>query len=361
MSKPLILIDGSSWLYRAFHALPPLNNARGEPTGAVFGMASMLKRLLKDYAPDRIAVVFDPPGPTFRNDLYAEYKANREETPEDLSRQFPVVRELIEALGLPVLQVERTEADDVIATLAKQAQRENLPVLIVTGDKDMAQLVNVEIKLLDTLKNRVLDAAAVREKFGVPPERIVDYLALVGDASDNIPGVPLVGPKTAAKWLAEHGSLDAVVAKAAEVKGKAGENLRASLKQIPLARELVTLRCDLKLPVNADDLKPRDADTQKLVTLYRRLGFNRWLAELENGPRDGQPGGAHAPGESERPEPAASPATRAETVLDEAAFAALLRRLKEADLVCLDTETDSLDAQQANLVGLSFAVEPGHG
>ncbi|MEK6806292.1 MAG: 5'-3' exonuclease H3TH domain-containing protein, partial [Pseudomonadota bacterium] len=220
--KPLILIDGSSWLFRAFFALQQQNftNSKGEATGAVFGMANMLRSLFKDYAPERIAVIFDPPGPTFRNEIYPEYKANRDETPEDLSRQFPIVRELIEALGLPVLQVPGFEADDVIGTLAVQACKQGLPVLIVTGDKDMAQLVDEHIKLLDTMKKRTLDAAAIREKFGVPPERIVDYLALMGDSSDNIPGVAGVGEKTAAKLLNEYGSLDALVSRAAEVKGK---------------------------------------------------------------------------------------------------------------------------------------------
>jgi DNA polymerase I len=354
MTKPLILIDGSSWLFRAYHALPPLNNSKGEATGAVYGMVNMLRRLLKDYAPERIAVVFDPPGPTVRNEIYPEYKANRDETPEDLSAQFPKVRALIEAMGLPVLQVEGEEADDVIGTLAVQAAKKKIPVLIVTGDKDMAQLVDERVQLLDTMKSRTLDPAAVAEKFGVPPERIVDYLALVGDSVDNVPGVPLVGPKTAARWLNQYGSLDEIVRRADEVPGKAGENLRGALKTIPLSRQLVTLRCDLKLPFGLDELVPGAPDTATLAELYRRMEFRRWLDELQAG----------APGEDTAP--AAPPATeqvagRYETVLDEGAFGKMLKRLHTAKLVCLDTETDSLDSMQANLVGLSFAVEPGHG
>ncbi|MFP5305145.1 MAG: 5'-3' exonuclease H3TH domain-containing protein, partial [Gammaproteobacteria bacterium] len=250
--KPLILIDGSGWLFRAYHALPPLTNSKGEPTGAVFGMANMLRKLLKDYGPERICVVFDPSGKTFRDELYAAYKANRTETPEDLSLQYPTIVALIEAMGLPLVVVDGVEADDVIGTLAHQAEGRGEPVLIVTSDKDMAQLVNERVHLLDTMRNRQLDPAGVVEKFGVPPHCIVDYLALMGDTSDNIPGVPGVGPKTAAKWLAEYGSLDAIVANAEQIKGKVGENLRAHLDQLPLARELATIRRDVELPLSLD-------------------------------------------------------------------------------------------------------------
>ena len=260
--KPLILIDGSSWLFRAYHALPPLTNPQGEATGAVFGMTTMLKRLLKEYAPERIAVIFDPPGPTFRHELYAEYKANRDETPDDLKKQFPLVRELIEAMGLPVLQPPGVEADDVIGTLATQGRAQGLTVLIVTGDKDMAQLVDGQVKLLDTMKQRTLDAAAVTEKFGVPPERVIDYLALMGDSSDNIPGVPGVGEKTAAKLLKEYGTLDALMARAGELKGKLGDKLREALPELPLYRQLTTIRCDLKLKETVDDLRPGEADKE---------------------------------------------------------------------------------------------------
>jgi DNA polymerase I len=360
MTKPLILIDGSSWLYRAYFALPPLKNPRGEATGMVYGFVNMLRKLLKDYAPERIAVVFDPPGETFRNTVFAGYKATRDATPEDLTAQFPHVRTWVEAMGLPLLQVPNEEADDVIGTLTCQARDQQIPVLIVTGDKDMAQLVDDRVKLLDTMKNRTLDAASVREKFGVPPERIVDYLALVGDTSDNIPGVKGCGPKTAAKWLGEFGSLDALMARAAEVPGKVGESLRASLQTIPLARELATIRCKLELPLSLDQLVPGEPDKARLSELYRRMGFNRWLEEL-GAALAVAPDAVVVPPEATEPARPASPATKAHTVVDEAGLAELVRRLAAAPLISFDTETDALDAMRAHLVGLSFSVEPGHG
>jgi DNA polymerase-1 len=363
---PVVLIDASGWLFRAYHALPPLNNAKGEATGAVFGMTNMLKRLLRDYQPEHLAVVFDAPGKTFRDEIYAHYKATRQETPEDLSAQFPVIVEMVRAMGLPVLQVVGVEADDVIGTLARQAQHAGHEVLLVTSDKDMAQLVNDRVAMLDTMKDRKLDPAGVEEKFGVPPERIIDYLTLVGDTSDNIPGVPLVGPKTAARWLKDYGSLDALVARAAEVPGKAGENLRASLEQLPMARRLATIHCEVELPVPLDQLRPRAPDRNKLLELYRRLGFNRWLEELEaavpeaEGPAVAAETSAAA-ALAAGPPPAESARTRDEVVLDEAAFVGMLERLQKAELICVDTETDALDSMQAGLVGMAFAVEPGHG
>ncbi|HEY0974691.1 MAG TPA: DNA polymerase I [Solimonas sp.] len=372
---PLILIDGSSWLFRAYHGLPPLTNSKNEPTGAVYGMGNMLKRLIKDYAPERIAVIFDAPGKNFRHDWYPEYKANRSETPEDLSAQYPPVVEMIEAMGLPVISIPAVEADDVIGTLARQAADAGERVLIVTGDKDMAQLVNERVSLLDTMKNVRLDPAGVVEKFGVPPSGIVDYLALMGDTSDNIPGVPGVGPKTAAKWLGEHGTLDAVMAGADAVKGKAGENLRASLHFLPLSRRLATIRCDLDLPVALDSLRPQPADQEKLVALYRRLEFHRWVDELSGAaPAASKPAlgpasfgaaavagsAAEAPPDAPEALPPSAP-TNAIAVLDESAFAAMLEKLSSAELICFDTETDSLDSNQANLVGLAFAVEMGSG
>ncbi len=353
--KTLILIDGSSWLYRAFHALPPLTTPDGQPTGAVFGMGNMLRRLLREYAPEHIAVVFDPRGKTFRHERYAEYKANRPPIPEDLESQFPLIRELIDGLGLPMLQVEGIEADDVIGTLATQAAQQGWQALVVTGDKDMAQLVSEQVQLLDTMKDRRLGREAVIEKFGVPPERIVDYLALMGDASDNIPGVPKVGPKTAAKWLQEYGSLDALVEKAGEVGGKVGENLRASLDLLPLSRELATIRCDIPLPVGPAELRPRPADTDKLRALYQRLGFHRWLSDAGSA----APPAADAPAHAVATAAAPRAAVKYHCVLDEAAFAALLKQLEAAPLICLDTETDALDSMQAGLVGLSFAVRAG--
>ena len=338
-AAPLILIDGSSWAYRAFHALPPLSTAGGEPTGAVFGMGNMLRRLIREYGGDHLAVVFDPRGKTFRNELYEAYKANRPPVPDEMAAQFPVIRELIETLGVPFIQIDGVEADDVIGTLARHAGDRD--VLIVTSDKDMAQLVTDRVTLLDTMRDRRLDPDGVREKFGVPPERIVDYLALVGDTSDNIPGVDKVGPKTAAKWLAQYGTLDGVIEHAGEIKGKVGENLRAALEQLPLARELATIRRDVDLPLAPGDIRRAAPDARALKDLYRRLEFTSWL-------RDADAETAEAP-EREAADYA--------LVTTEAALDALIERLRAAELVCLDTETDDLSALRASLVGLSFAVE----
>jgi len=363
--KPLVLVDGSNLLFRAFLALPDLRNAKGEPTNAVYGMGGMLKRLLKDYAPERICVMFDPPGNTFRNDIYAEYKATRSETPEDLSKQFPDVLALIEGLGLPMLQVAGVEADDVIGTLTKQAEAAGLPVLIVTGDKDMAQLVNEQVHLLDTMKERRMDPAGVLEKFGVPPDRIIDYLALVGDTSDNIPGVPGVGPKTAAKWLTQYGSLAAIMEKAAEIGGKVGDNLRAALPLVPMSRQLATIHCTVELPLTLDELRPRGEDREKLLALYKRLGFNRWAEEIAGA--GGEVAAVPAAGEAPAADASAAEAapvsapTQVELVVDEAAFAALLDELTKAELICLDTETDGLESNAARLIGFAFATVPGRG
>ncbi len=368
----LVLIDGSSWIYRAFFALPPLASPQGEPTGAVRGMGAMLKKLMRDYAPARICVIFDPPGKTFRDDIYPQYKATRSATPEELVLQFPWVVEMIGGMGLPILTIEGFEADDVIGTLAQQGAAAGYEVLIVTGDKDMAQLVNERIKLLDTMKkgmdsssvSTIQGPAEVAEKFGVPAARIVDYLSLMGDTSDNVPGVPGVGPKTAAKWIAEYGSLDAIIANADKIGGKVGENLRAALPLIPMARQLTTIRCDVPLPVTVEQLTPGVVDAEKLRPLYQRLGFKTWLDELQGAPA--APVATHteaAPAPAavaEPPRPASAP-TRAECVVDEAGFEQMLKRLEAAELICVDTETDSIDSNSAHLVGLSFAVEEGHG
>lgn len=366
---PLVLIDASGWLFRAYHALPPLSNARGEPTGAIFGMVNMLKRLQKDYAPEHIAVVFDAPGKTFREEIYAEYKANRDATPADLLHQWPIIVDMVGAMGLPVLSISGVEADDVIGTLAKLGEAAGHEVLIVTSDKDMAQLVNERVKLVDTMKNRVMDPAGVVEKFGVPPARIVDYLALIGDTSDNIPGVSGVGPKTAAKWLNEYGSLEQIIARADEIKGKVGENLRAALPQIPMSHDLATIRCDVALPMSLEALVPGTPDTERLAAIYRDSGFHRALEELGAPPAPSVPRARMA---SEPATLAASPAavtealppsakTVATAVVDEDGLATLLAALEAADVICLDTETDALDAMQSGLVGLAFAVKAGEG
>ena len=376
INGPLVLIDGSSWLFRAYHALPPLTNPAGQPTGAVFGMGNMLRRLSKDYLPERICVVFDAPGKTFREAIYAEYKANRDETPEDLSVQFAPIIEMAEALGLPVIQMSGVEADDVIGTLTRQGRAAGLDVLIVTSDKDMAQLVDEHVNLLDTMKNRRMNPAGVVEKFGVPPERIIDMLALMGDTSDNIPGVPGVGPVTAAKWLTTYGSLDELVENAEKIGGKIGEKFRAHLQTglLPIAKDLATIRCELELPLAIDALVPRAPDTEKLAALYKRMGFHRWLEELGGAPTSPEPEAKKSfdkpvsayttitsPAQSEIVVPTEQIKTRVDLVLDDAALESLAQKLEAAELFCFDTETDSLESNQANLVGLAFAVEAGHG
>ena len=287
MADPIVLIDASGWLFRAYHALPPLTSSKGEATGAIYGMINMISRLMRDHAPTRIAVVFDAPGKTFRDELYADYKANRDATPDDLIAQIPAIHKVVQAMGLPILHVAGVEADDVIGTLARQGDASGCDVLIVTSDKDMAQLVNARISLLDTMKNRRLDPAGVDEKFGVPPGCIIDYLALIGDTSDNIPGVTLVGPKTAAKWLKSYGSLDGIVDNAAQFAGKTGENLRASIAsgQLALSRQLATIDCTLSLPVSIDELTPAAPDPAALAALYAHYEFNRLLSELTGGPQ----------------------------------------------------------------------------
>jgi len=349
--KPLILVDGSSYLYRAFHALPALNNSRGEPTGAVYGVVNMLRRLLKDYEPEHIAVVFDAKGKTFRDDLFAEYKANRPAMPEELRSQVEPLLAIVEAMGLPLLRVPGVEADDVIGTLAKQAERAGVPTVISTGDKDMAQLVNEHITLTNTMTDTVLDPPGVREKFGVPPERMCDYLALVGDTIDNIPGVPKVGPKTAAKWLQQYGSLDAIVAHAEEIPGKVGESLRAHLDQLELSRRLVEIKCDVPLEVGPADLRRSEPDTEALREWFQRLEFKTWLSELLGQAAEQTPAGAGGA-------PASAPEVHYETVTDRTALERWIARLREAELFAFDTETDSLNYMQARLVGVSFAVQP---
>ena len=342
-NRPLVLVDGSSYLYRAFHAMPALTNSRGEPTGAVYGVVNMLRRLLADYAPEHVAVVFDAKGKTFRDVMYDQYKANRPPMPQELVGQIEPLHELVRALGLPMLVVPGVEADDVIGTLARQAAAQGLAVVISTGDKDMAQLVDEHVTLVNTMTDTTMDPAGVEAKFGVPPERIVDYLALIGDTSDNVPGVPKVGPKTAVKWLQQYGSLDGIIAHAEEIKGKVGEYLRASLEQLALSRQLVTIKCDVALELGPLDLHLGEPDNEALRELYSALEFKSWLSELI--------------GEGEAPSAEAGP--EYETVLEEAALARWLEKLEAAALFAFDTETTSLDYMDAEIVGVSFADEPG--
>ena len=346
-SRPLLLVDGSSYLYRAFHVpnLQRLTNSRGEPTGAVYGVINMLRSLLSEYDPELIAVVFDARGKTFRHELYADYKANRPSMPEELAAQVEPLHALVRAMGLPLLQVEGVEADDVIGTLAAQASDAGMHTVISTGDKDMAQLVDEHVTLVNTMSNTTLDTAGVMDKFGVTPVQIIDFLALTGDSSDNIPGVPKCGPKTAARWLAEHGTLEALMAHAEEVKGKVGEHLRASLEQLPLARELTTIRRDVSLKETPQSLKRQAPDAETLRTLYTRLDFRRWLEELGASGDD----------------PAAPAAQQAdyETVLEADRLDDWLARLEAAGEFAFDTETTSLDYMAARIVGVSFAVTAG--
>ncbi len=345
-AKPLVLVDGSSYLYRAFHALPPLTNSAGEPTGAVYGVVNMLYKLMDEYDPAHVAVVFDAKGKTFRDELYAEYKANRPPMPDELRAQVEPLLAIVEAMGLPLLRVPGVEADDVIGTLVERAKEAGMPALVSTGDKDMAQLVGEDVTLVNTMTGTVVDPEAVKDKFGVGPERIVDWLALVGDSSDNIPGVPKCGPKTAAKWLSEFGDLDTLKARADEVGGKIGESLRAHLDVLDLSRELATIRCDVELDVDIDGLERRPPDVEKLRELYTRCEFGTLLKKLPGGDEPA----ADAPGDRE---------ASYETVTDGKSFEKWLARLEKAERFAFDTETDALDYMSARIVGVSFAVEAG--
>jgi len=344
MSKKstLYLVDGSSYLYRAFHAMPNLTNSRGEPTGALLGVANMIRRLLSEESPEHIAVVFDARGPTFRHEMYPEYKANRPPMPAELRQQVEPILEFVRLLGLPLLQIEGVEADDVIGTLSRQAEEAGLDCVISTGDKDMAQLVSERTTLTNTMTDTRTDRDGVVEKFGVRPEQFIDFLALTGDASDNIPGVEKCGPKTAAKWLNAWGDLDSVIAHADEVGGKIGENLRSALEQLPLSRELARIRRDIELESAPKTLLRTDGDRAGLVEALKRYEFNSWLQELDDTADTAPPEQAEY---------------RAVTTAEQ--LEALLGELETAGLIAFDTETTSLDAMQAELVGLSFCTEPG--
>jgi DNA polymerase-1 len=356
----LVLIDGSSYLFRAFHALPPLTAPDGAPTGALLGIVNMLRATLKEN-PDYTAFVLDASGPTFRDALYPAYKANRPPMPEDLRAQVEPMIRIVEALGFPLLRVPGVEADDVIGTLALQAQAAGIPVVISTSDKDFAQLVRPGITLSNTMTGSVMDEAGVAEKFGVRADQIIDFLALMGDTVDNVPGVDKCGPKTAAKWLAEYNDLDTVIASADGIGGKIGENLRSALPRLPLNRQLVTIKTDVPLELTPTDLKLRPRDVEALRELYTRYGFGSALRELDSG-------GAATPARTAGAEPVVDAAPDAalavageyECITDMARLQDWIARLQTAALVSFDTETDALDPMRANLVGLSFAVETGH-
>ena len=357
--SPLILVDGSSYLFRAYHVpyLQALSTADGQPTGAITGVLNMIRSLQKEYPNGNVVVVFDAKGKTFRNDLYPEYKANRPPMPDDLRTQIAPLHNIIEAMGLPLLVIEGVEADDVIGTLAKQACELNIETVISTGDKDMAQLVSPNVRLINTMTNVEMDEAGVLEKFGVRPDQIIDYLALMGDKVDNIPGVEKCGPKTAVKWLLEHGTLDKVIENADKVKGKIGENLRSALDQLPLSYELATIKLDVELPQRVEEILPIERDVEKLTSLYSKFELRRLLADLKKGDDSSTVENAiDAATEDELPE---SIEAEYETILDEGTFNRWLEKLKKADYFAFDTETTSVDYMQAELVGLSFAVEVG--
>ncbi|OYZ54876.1 MAG: DNA polymerase I, partial [Hydrogenophilales bacterium 16-61-112] len=349
--KTLLLVDGSSYLYRAFHALPDLRNAAGEPTNAIKGVLSMLRRLQKDYAADYIACVFDAKGKTFRDELYPAYKEHRPSMPDDLRCQIEPLHELIRAEGWPLVVIDGVEADDVIGTLVVEAARHNVRSIVSTGDKDMAQLVNDHVTLVNTMSEETLDIPGVNAKFGVPPERIVDYLTLIGDTVDNVPGVAKVGPKTAVKWLAEFGTLDNLVAHADAVKGVVGENLRAALDWLPQARVLITIKTDVALPFALDALTLQARDTAAQRALFERFGFRAWLRELDAAATD-------LPAVPEQ-DTSGDHRARYDTLLTDAQLDDWITRLTAAPAYALDTETTGLDPMQAELVGLSFAITPG--
>ncbi|HAT8177964.1 TPA: DNA polymerase I [Legionella pneumophila] len=347
MKPPLILIDGSSYFFRAFHALPPLTNSKGQPTGAIYGVANMIKKIIKDYQPEEIAVVFDAKGKTFRDEWYPEYKAHRPPMPQELSSQFQPLIQLLQAMGLPLLIIDGVEADDVIGTLAKQATEQGIPVVISTGDKDMAQLVNEHVSLINTMSNYSMDIDGVKEKFGVTPEQIIDYLTLIGDSVDNIPGVEKCGPKTAVKWLTEYQTLDNLIAHANEIGGKIGEYLRAGISHLPLSKKLVTIKTDLDLPLNLNQLMPKPADNEQLIKLTRELEFKSWLKELLEEEENQK-----SPKEKE-----ADSNKSYEIITTHQQLNHWLNKLEQSKQFCIDTETTNLDVMQAELVGISLAVE----
>jgi len=342
-NKPLfILIDGSSYLYRAYHAMPQLANSHGEPTGAVYGVINMIRKLISDYDTEYFAVIFDAKGKNFRHELYPEYKATRPPMPNELIQQIKPLHDVIQAMGLPLLVVDGVEADDVIATLARHAENSGMRVLISTGDKDLTQLVTDDVQLINTMTNTILDPAGVAAKFGVAPSQMIDYLSLIGDSSDNVPGVPMIGPKTAVKLLQEYGSLDNICKNAHEIKGKIGENLRQSLSALPLTRQLITVKYDVALGCNLQDLRKQQQDTETLISLFKRLEFKNWLTPVL------EKNTAHH-----------VIAENYSVILTQQAFTDYLEQLKLAKSFAVDLETTGLDIINSQIVGISLAIDVG--
>ncbi len=359
INKPVLLVDGSSYLFRAFHALPPLITSKGQPTGAIKGVINMTRRLQSDYPDSKIVMIFDAKGKNFRHDLYDQYKANRPPMPEDLRGQIEPIHEIIKAMGLPLLIIPDVEADDVIGTLATQATEKGIDTIISTGDKDMAQLVTQHVTLMNTMTDTFMDQEGVKKKFGVTPEQIIDYLALVGDTVDNIPGVPKCGPKTAVKWLDQHGTLKAVMENAGDVKGKIGENLRNSLELLPLSYQLATIHTDVILDQSLDQIEHEAINNERLLELFKEYEFKGWVNQLEKGDTvtstpNNQP---TAENTVEADEPTIN--TDYETILTQSAFDHWLEKLSNASLFAFDTETTSLNYMQAQIVGVSFCVTAG--
>jgi len=344
-NSPLILVDGSSYLFRAFYAMPDLTNSKGNPTGAIYGVINMMKKLISQHQPSHMAMVFDAKGKTFRSDLFSEYKSHRPPMPDELRQQIEPLHNLIKALGVPLVIISGVEADDVIGTLAVKAAADNVPVLISTGDKDMAQLVTDSVHLINTMNNVTLDPAGVMEKFSVRPDQIIDYLTLMGDSADNIPGIPKVGPKTAAKWLTQYDNLDNLIAHADEIKGVVGANLRDHIEQLPLGKQLTTIKLDVDGLAKHKELTLQAQDNKQLLQIYEELEFKTWLADIDKN--------------STNNEAELLIETDYETILEADRFEYWLQQLKDANLMAFDTETTSLDYMLADLVGVSFAVEPG--
>jgi len=349
MKAPLILVDGSSYFFRAFHALPPLTNSKGQATGAVYGVVNMIKKLIKDYQPTEFAIVFDAKGKTFRDDWYPEYKAHRPPMPPELSSQFNPMIDILKAMGFPLLIIEGVEADDVIGTLAFQATQQGIPVVISTGDKDMAQLVNEHVTLINTMSNYSMDIQGVKDKFGVAPEQIIDYLTLVGDSVDNIPGVNKCGPKTAVKWLSQYQTLDNLVKDADAITGKIGEYLRDSIPMLPLCKKLVTIVTDLELPLTISELTPQPADKALLIEMTRELEFKTWLKELlvENG------------AELSVPTEVVAPSSRYELITTNYQLNFWLSKLEKCTAFSIHTESTAIDVMVAQMIGVSFAIAEG--
>jgi len=353
-TPPVVLVDGSSYLFRAYHALPPLTTSKNHPTGAIKGVVSMLRRLEQDFPESKVVVVFDAKGKTFRHDMYEEYKANRPPMPEDLAMQIEPIHNIVRAMGLPLLIVPGVEADDVIGTLAHEATSKGIDVVVSTGDKDMAQLVSDHVTLINTMTETAMDRDGVVEKFGVTPEQIIDYLALVGDKVDNIPGVNKCGPKTAVKWLQAYNDLDNLIEHAGEIKGKIGEYLREATDTLPLSRELATIRLDVELEFGLEDLTEREQDDDSLLELFKEYEFRSWIAELENAGSASDKKAA-----ASEPEPTKAIEKQYSVITEQAELDKWLERLKAADQFAFDTETTSLRYMDAEIVGVSFAIEPG--